>query len=166
MLYTPGAYWSLYSTNFDFLFSLATISRETLSIPFQDLHITKQCPCNVVELWGKPRVEMSGCCKRCHPMQRVSNFGHLFSPIRNNWVKRNVDLLGMFFCCFFFLFPRIPPATRAYFEIWLFCMYCDWQDYYFAKNCVQIKCAQYRRKLVPDISQIQSLGTSHQTEWI
>ena len=117
MLYMPGAYWSLYSTNFDFLFSLATISRETLSIPFQDLHITKQCPCNVVELWGKPRVEMSGCCKRCHPMQRVSNFGHLFSPIRNNWVKRNVDLLGMFFCCFFshaFRLLHVPTSRFDY----------------------------------------------------
>ena len=70
-----------------------------------------------VELWGKPRVEMSGCCKRCHPMQRVSNFGHLFSPIRNNWVKRNVDLLGMFFCCFFshaFRLLHVPTSRFDY----------------------------------------------------
>ena len=159
----PGAYWSLYSTNFDFLFSLATISRETLSIPFQDLHITKQCPCNVVELWGKPRVEMSGCCKRCHPMQRVSNFGHLFSPIRNNWVKRNVDLLGMFFCCFF------PTHSACYTCLLrdLIILHVLWlTGLLLREKLLQIKCAQYRRKLVPDISQIQSLGTSHQTEWI
>ena len=51
---------------------------------------------------------------------------------KKRWPARNVFLL------LFFFFPRIPPATRAYFEIWLFCMYCDWQDYYFAKNCCKL----------------------------